>query len=57
MAVSDTGCSVVLGSLDIVHTGIAQGLDITSGHHNLQHLHKTVHLGSSQILCKVISSV
>ena len=43
---------VVLGALGTVHAGIAQWLDIIPGHHNLQHLQKTVLLGSTQILCK-----
>ena len=46
---------VVLGALGTVHTGIARWLDIIPGHHNLQHLHKTVLL-STRILRKVISS-
>ena len=48
---------VVLGALGTVHTGIARRLDIIPGHHNLQHLQKTVLLGSSRILRKVMSSV
>ena len=48
--------SVVLGALGIVHAGIAWWLDIISGHHNLQHLQKTVLLGSTRILRKVMSS-
>ena len=39
-----------------VHTGIARWLDITPGHHNLQHLQKAVLLGSARILRKVMSS-
>ena len=48
---------VVLGALGTVHAGIAWWLDIISGHHNLQLLQKTVLLGSSRILRKVMSSV
>ena len=44
---------VVLGALGTVHVGIARWLDIIPGHHNLQHLHKAVLLGSSRILRKV----
>ena len=33
---------MVLGALGTVHAGIAQWLDIIPGHHNLQHLQKTV---------------
>ena len=40
---------VVLGALGTVHTGIARWLDIIPGHHNLQHLQKTVLLGSNRI--------
>ena len=47
---------VVLGALGTVHVGIARWLDIIPGHHNLQHLQKTVLLGSTRILCKVMSS-
>ena len=47
---------VVLGDLDKVHAGIAWWLDIIPGYHNLQHLQKTVLLGSTRILRKVMSS-
>ena len=47
---------VVLGALSTVHAGIARRLDIILGHHNLQHLQKTVLLGSARILRKVMSS-
>ena len=47
---------VVLGALGTVHAGIARWLDMIPGHHNLQHLQKTVLLGSSRILRKVMSS-
>ena len=47
---------VVLGALGTVHAGIARWLDIIPGHHNLQHLQKTVLLGSTRILRKVMSS-
>ena len=47
---------VVLGALGTVHTGIAWWLDIIPGHHNLQDLQKTVLLGSTRILRKVMSS-
>ena len=47
---------VVLGALGTVYAGIARWLDIIPGHHNLQHLQKAVLLGSSRILCKVMSS-
>ena len=47
---------VVLGALGIVHAGIARWLDIIPGHHNLQHLQKTVLLGYTRILGKVMSS-
>ena len=50
MAVSDASCSNGVGSVGTVHVGIIQWLDITPAHHNLQHLQKTVLLGSSQIL-------
>ena len=48
--------AVVLGALGTVHTGIARWLDIIPGHHNLQLLQKTVLLGSTRILRKVMSS-
>ena len=48
---------VVLEALGIVNAGIAQWLDVIPGHHNLQHLQIAVLLASSQILCKVMSSV
>ena len=48
---------VVLEALGTVHAGIARWLDIIPAHHNLQHLQKAVLLGSSRILCKVMSSV
>ena len=57
MAVSDTGCSSGVGASGSVHADIAQWLDIIPGHHNLQHLQKTVLLGSSRILRIVVSSV
>ena len=41
---------MVLGALGTVHSGIALC------HHNLQHLQKAVLLGSTWILCKVMSS-
>ena len=47
---------VVLEALGTVHAGIARWLDIIPGHHNLQHLQKTVLLGSTWILRKVMSS-
>ena len=47
---------VVLGALGTVHAGIARWLDMIPGHHNLQHLQKTVLLGSTRILRKVMSS-
>ena len=47
---------VVLGALGTVHAGIAQWLDIIPGHHSLQHLQKTVILGSTWILREVMSS-
>ena len=47
---------VVLGALGTVHAGIAWWPDIIPGHHNLQHLQKTVLLESTRILCKVMSS-
>ena len=47
---------VVLGALGTVHAGVAQWLDIISGHHNLQHLQKAMLLGSAEILRKVMSS-
>ena len=47
---------VVLGALGTVHAGMARLLEIIQGHHNLQHLQKTVLLGSTQIFCKVMSS-
>ena len=47
---------VVLGALGTVHADMARWLDIIPGHHNLQHLQKTVLLGSTRILHKVISS-
>ena len=47
---------VVLGALGTVHAGIARWLDIIPGHHNLQHLQKTVLLGSTRILRKIMSS-
>ena len=47
---------VVLGALGTVHAGIARWLDIIPGHYNLQHLQKTVLLGSTRILRKVMSS-
>ena len=47
---------VVLAALGTVHAGIARWLDIIPGHHNLQHLQKTVLLGSTRILRKVMSS-
>ena len=47
---------VVLGALGTVHAGIAWWLDIIPGHHNLQHLQKTVLLGFTRILRKVMSS-
>ena len=47
---------VVLGALGTVHSGIARWLDIIPGHHNLQPLQKTVLLGSTRILRKVMSS-
>ena len=46
---------VVSRALGTVHAGIAQWLDSIPGHHNLQHLQKTVLLGSTRILCKVMS--
>ena len=48
---SNTGSS---GGL--VHAGIARWLDIIPGHHNLQHLQKTVLLGSTRTLHKVMST-
>ena len=48
--------SVVLGALGTVHAGIAWWLDIIRGHHNLQHLQKTMLVGSTWILRKVMSS-
>ena len=47
---------VVLGALGTVHAGIARWLDTIPGHHNLQHLQKSVLLGSARILRKVLSS-
>ena len=47
---------VVLGALATVHTGIARWLDIIPGHHKLQQLQKTVLLGSTWILPKVMFS-
>ena len=47
---------VVLGALGTVHAGTAQWLDIIPGHHNLQHVQKTVLVASTRILCKVMSS-
>ena len=47
---------VVLGALGTVHAGIARWLDIIPGHHNLQHVQKTVLLGSTRILRKVMST-
>ena len=41
---------VVLGTLGTVHAGIARWLDIIAGHHNLQHLQKTVLLGYTQMV-------
>ena len=46
---------VVLGALGTVHAGIGRWLDIIPGHHNLQHLQKTVLLGYARILRKVMS--
>ncbi len=40
----------------LLYAGIARWLDIIPGHHNLQHLQKTVLLGSTRILRKVMSS-
>ena len=48
--------SVVLGAFGRVHAGISRWLDIIPGHHYLQHLQKTVLLGSTRILRKVMSS-
>ena len=48
---------VALAALGTVDTGIARWLDFIPGHHNLQHLKKTVLLGSSRIIRKVMSSV
>ena len=48
---------VALRALGTVHEGIARWLDIIPGHLNLQHLQKTVLLGSRWILLKVMSSV
>ena len=45
---------VVLGALGTVHAGIARWLDIIPGHQNLQLLQKTVLLGSTWILRKVM---
>ena len=45
--------SVVLGAFDTVHVGIPRLLDIVLGHHNLQHLQKTV-LESAWILRRVM---
>ena len=42
---------VVLGVLGTVHAGIIRWLDITPGHHNLQHLQEAV---LSWILRKVM---
>ncbi len=47
---------VVLGALGTAHAGISRWLDIISGHHNLQLVQKTVLLGSTRILLKVMSS-
>ena len=47
---------VVLGALGTMHAGIARWLDIIRGHHNLHHLQKTVLLGSTRILRKVVST-
>ena len=47
---------MVLEALGTVHADIARWLDIIPGHHNLQHLQKTVLLGSTRILRKVMSS-
>ena len=47
---------VVLGALGTVHAGIAQWLDIIPGRRNQQQLQKTVLLGSTRILRKVMSS-
>ena len=47
---------VVLGAFGTVHAGIARWLDNIPGHHNVQHLQKTVLLGSIRILRKVMSS-
>ena len=46
---------VVLGALGTVHAGIAWYLNIIPGHYNLQHLQKTVLLGSTRILRKFMS--
>ena len=46
----------VLGALGTVDAGIARWLDIIPSHHNLQHLQKTVLLGSTRIIRKVMSS-
>ena len=46
---------VVLGALGTVLTGIARCLDVIPGHHNLQHLQKTVLMEFTWILCKNIS--
>ena len=56
VALSTLVVPVVLGALGTVHAGIARWLDIIPGHHNLQHLQKTVLLGSTRILRKVMSS-
>ena len=45
-----------LGALGTVHADTVRWLDIIPGHHNLQHLQKTVLLGSTRILRKVMSS-
>ena len=48
--------SVVLGALGTVHAGIARWLGIIPGHHNLQHLQKTLFVRSTRILRKVMFS-
>ena len=54
---SDSGGSGGLRNfLGTVHAGIAPWLDIIPGHHNLLHLQRTVLLGITWILCKVMSS-
>ena len=47
---------VVLGALGTVHAGIARWRDFIPGPHNLQHLQKTVLLGSTRNLRKFMSS-